>query len=78
MAYNNIGYQYFKEKEYDLAIMYYTMAITIYPQYSNAYRGRADAKNAQGKTNEACEDIKKAKELGSIKAAKYYDEYCLK
>lgn len=59
-----------------MAITYYTLAIHYYPKYFNAYRNRADAKNASGDMAGACVDIKKAKELGDAKAAKYYLEYC--
>ncbi len=76
LAYNNIGVIYFEKKEYDMAITYFTLAIHYYPQYLSAYRNRADAKNAKGDIAGACADIKKAKELGDVKAAKYYVEYC--
>lgn len=75
---NNIGFLYFEKKEYDKAITYYTLAIHYYPLYFNAYRNRADAKNAIGDIAGACEDVKKAKELGDAKSAKFYAEYCLK
>lgn len=76
MAYNNIGHIYFRNKKYELAIDNYTSAIEVYPKYFNAYRNRADAKNANGDIVGACQDLRKASELGDAKSTKFFNEIC--
>jgi len=76
LAHNNLGVIYFSEKQYDKAIEHYNSAIHYSPKYFNAYRNRADAKNAKGDTAGACEDIKTATALGDTKAAALTKNYC--
>lgn len=76
MAFNNIGHIYFTMKKYDLAINYYTEAIKIFPKYINAYKNRADAKNALKDFDGACEDLRIAGSLGDLNANKFLRENC--
>lgn len=71
---NNIGYIYFKQKKYDLAISKFTEAITLNSKYFNAYRNRADAKIAKNEMKGACQDLKTASGLGDKTAEKHYKE----
>ena len=78
MSYNNIGYIYFEQKNYDLAISYYSQAIKVYPKYFNAFRNRADAKIAKGDKEGACKDLQTAADLGDEKSLQSFKEYCNK
>lgn len=68
LAHQNLGYTYFLQEEYDLAIESYTNAIAAFPNYYNAIRSRADAKNAKGDFKGFCMDMRLAAGLGDEKA----------
>jgi tetratricopeptide (TPR) repeat protein len=78
MAYNNIGHIYAGLKNYPLSLAWYTKAIEVYPRYFNAYRNRADVKLIIGDKLGACEDLKKAADLGDQKSQTAYNETCNK
>ena len=58
------------------AIADYTKAIGIDPSSSKAYLNRGVAKQNAGDKTGACEDWKKAGELGEKEAFKLIEEFC--
>ena len=76
LAYHNLGYIYFLDKQYDKAIAQYDLALKYHPKYLKALRNRAYANKAKGEFSVACEDIKKAIALGDIKATELESVFC--
>ena len=62
-AYFYLGYIHSVNKECDKAIMYYTKAIEIDPNYGVAYSNRGKCYYSQDEFQKACSDLKKAKSL---------------
>jgi tetratricopeptide (TPR) repeat protein len=62
-AYCDRGYAYLEVEEFEKAISDYTEAIRLAPNFSDFYDGRAIAFDKLGKSSEAAQDRKKAKEL---------------
>ena len=86
-AYNNRGNSKLELKNYEGAIADYTNAIEINPENSNAYAYRGMAKERLEKRNffrfifngnlkSACDDWKKASELGYEDATKWVKDQC--
>jgi tetratricopeptide (TPR) repeat protein len=74
--YNSRGlnkYKNYKDKE---SILDYDKAIKLDSNFSAAYFNRALAKKELGEVESACEDWKKALELGLIEAAEMIKKYC--
>ena len=66
----------FKEDEFEDAIYQYTKAIKIEPRNCDLYLKRGNTKAKDNDFNGACEDWKKAAELGNEDAAKLMEEHC--
>ena len=74
--YNNRGIALLKQKQYDKAIAEFDKAIIIQPNYGVAYLNRGITFEALGKPENACNDWKKAKELGIDNAGRYANIEC--
>ena len=75
-AYNNRGSVKEKIKDYQGAIIDFTTAIKIKPNYGYAYRNRGIVKEYSGDLNDACNDWRKAAELGIAQAAEWVQQQC--
>ena len=60
----------------DLPSSDFSKAIEINPKHAGAYCNRGIAKNDSDDLKGACEDWKKAAELGDEKAAEFLKEHC--
>ncbi len=75
-AYRFRGNLYIEKDNFDQAIMDYTRAIEYDPKDELALYNRALCYQEKGLKDKACEDFRKAAELGYIKAYKIIKEYC--
>ena len=77
LFYNDRGniYSYDLGKYYD-AISDYTRAIELDPNHDTWYTNRGNSKEMLGDLNGACDDWKKAKQLGSTSASEYITNKC--
>lgn len=62
-AFSILGAIYQKQENYDLAIMRYNQALTIFPDDINALTNRGEVRLKLGKFEEAAADLKRAIEL---------------
>jgi tetratricopeptide (TPR) repeat protein len=67
---------YFLMKQYENAVADYTTAITLDPAYAEAYYIRGNAKGSMLNKAGACEDWKKAVELGFEDSNGYIRDLC--
>ena len=63
-------------KDYNDAITQFSYAIEIKDNYTEAYLNKADAEIKSAKTQNACLDLNKAKELGDKEAEKLIKKFC--
>lgn len=75
--YNNRGLAYKNSGQLKKAIIDYSESIEINPDYSMGYYNRARVKGYMGNTDGACEDFKKAADLGNQGAKEKYEQNCL-
>jgi tetratricopeptide (TPR) repeat protein len=75
-AYYNRGKAYADLSKFEEAIQDFTTVIQLKPDYAAAYNNRGVAKNIFLEDKSGCEDIKKAMELGSVRAKKTYENWC--
>jgi len=75
-AYSNKGNVFADQGAFLLAIEEYTRAIDINPNYASGYFNRAISKKIMYDRTGACEDWKKAAELGMPQAKKAYEMEC--
>jgi len=73
--YMNRGNCYVMTEDYEKAIGDFSKAIEIEPTYSPAYINRGAAFHAKGDTK-ACDDWRKAEQLGNKKGTELLNEYC--
>ncbi|OJJ23892.1 hypothetical protein BKI52_05955 [marine bacterium AO1-C] len=66
-TYNNIGHTYYKMGKYDLALLKIEFSLAQDPKNSYAYKNRALVYIAQNKKDLACQDLRKAQQLGYTK-----------
>ena len=64
-AYNARGYAYLRLKNFERAVIDFSEAIRLQPNYANAYVNRAVARRHSGDTNGAAEDQRKAYTLSA-------------
>jgi tetratricopeptide (TPR) repeat protein len=62
--FNNRGWEFYQNGDYDKAISDYTEAIRLDSNYANAYYSRGLAYRKQGNEAQAQADFRKAKQLG--------------
>ena len=62
--------------DYEGAISDYTDALKINPKSTTAYSNRGNSKYRKGDKSGACDDWKKALELGDKDAQSKLDQYC--
>jgi len=74
--YFNRGNCYYKADLLDSAIVDYTYALKLKPDYSFAYMNRGICLYRRGKPIEACVDWQKSEELGCDSATEYLEKYC--
>ena len=75
-AYYNRGNAKGELKDYQGAIVDYTKAIEINPQYVDAYANRGIYREAVNDLKGACVDWRKAVELGDERSAKWVKDQC--
>ncbi|XDD52109.1 tetratricopeptide repeat protein [Leptospira sp. WS92.C1] len=75
-AYNNRGFAKIKIADYQGAIQDLSFAIQFEPKYANAFNNRAVACWAIKEKKNACEDWKRAYDLGHIEAGRSYQKFC--
>ena len=75
-AASNISGIYFQKEEYQKALEYANKAIQINNRNASAFVNRGLAREMLRNMNGACEDWRKAKELGAELGRKYYSENC--
>ena len=75
-ALSNLSGVYFAKKDYKKAMEYADKAIAADPNYAAAYVNRGMAKEMLRMMESACEDWKKANELGSKEGKTYYSGNC--
>ena len=80
-AYQELGLNQKELKEFDSAIKNLTKSIELleneeYSEIASSYLLRGEAKKGLGDLKGACEDWKKAAELGNEEAAKLLEEHC--
>ena len=63
-VYNDRGNAHRKKHDHDAAIIYYTEAIRLNPEYAVAYCNRGNAHSQLGNKSQAAADHQKARELG--------------
>jgi tetratricopeptide (TPR) repeat protein len=76
-VYKNRGRAKYRLKNFTGSVADYTQAIRMNPAYTDAYYGRAKSWGFLRKKVEACDDLKKARELGHTAAGKAFDKYCV-
>ena len=64
MAYDSRADAYLELEEYQRAIQDYDEALNIFPEFGEAYAGRAKSYQYLGKDSEAQQDLDRAVELG--------------
>ena len=64
------------KQKYEEALNSLSRAIQLAPDFASCYRLRGVCYVRQGKKNEACEALNKAKELGDPVAEKMIKEHC--
>jgi tetratricopeptide (TPR) repeat protein len=74
--YFNRGNCYYKADLLDSAIVDYTYALKLKPDYSFAYLNRGICLYRRGKPKEACVDWQKSDALGCASAIEYLEKYC--
>ena len=72
----NIIYEFTQKQDYENALKYSTMAIENLPKIGEAYQSRGIAKIRLNDTTGACQDWKKAVELGQLKANDLIRKFC--
>ena len=75
LLYNNRGIAYYKLKEFELSIADFDKTISLKGDYGNAYLHRGNLKEMLDDDAGACEDWKRAAELGVAQAEKCL-EHC--
>ncbi|OJJ13927.1 hypothetical protein BKI52_44990 [marine bacterium AO1-C] len=75
-AYYQQGMVYAAMKDFQEAVASFRQALTIDKDYANAYLGMATVKQEAGDAEGACEDAKKAQELGSYEADDFVKKHC--
>ena len=63
--YDDRGFRYYQQKNYEKAVNDYDEAIRLDPNFTNAYRNRGNAFKAQGENEKADADFGKAAQVGS-------------
>ncbi|EAY24337.1 TPR repeat [Microscilla marina ATCC 23134] len=75
-AYYHRGMAHFKLEDLQEAVADFNRIIAIDAKNAMAYAGRAQVKYEAGDNEGACEDIKKAGELGFAESSVYIKKYC--
>lgn len=75
-AYRFRGILYIEKDNFDQAIIDYTRAIEYNPKNELALYNRAQCYQEKGLKDKACEDFRKAAELGFVSAYQTIKEYC--
>jgi len=75
-AYNNRGLVKSELKDYEGAITDFTKVIELNPEHSEAHYNRGMAKINSGTNASACDDLKRASELGFEKANEVVAKFC--
>ena len=76
LIYFNIGNTFLKQEKYKEAIESYNEAVKLEPTHANTYINRGFAQYNTRNKELACENWKKAKELGLDMADEYIENYC--
>jgi tetratricopeptide (TPR) repeat protein len=74
--YNNLGTLYYHEKKYTEALSNYSKAITLKQDFASAYFNRGMTENTLGQKSAACQDLKKAADLGYQSAKDLFNQIC--
>ncbi|HVS93771.1 MAG TPA: tetratricopeptide repeat protein [Mucilaginibacter sp.] len=72
----DLGFVFDELKNYSKAIEYYDKAIVINNEYHKAFVNRGNCKIELGLKDEACNDFKRALELGGTIVKENIDQYC--
>lgn len=75
-AYYQQGMVYAAKKDFQEAVQSFQQALAIDKNYANAYLGMAVVKQEAGDAEGACEDAKKAKDMGSYEAEEFVKKHC--
>lgn len=76
-AYFNLALSEYNLKDYRGAILNFTKSITIDDNDSEAFYWRAKSYMALNQVDNACQDWKKAQELGNKYAGKAFNQHCV-
>ena len=75
-VYFNKGYSLQELKRYPEAILAFTRAIALNKRYGRCYYLRGVSLHMIGETKKGCQDLRKAKGLGTLEANKALSKYC--
>ena len=75
-VYNSIGVCYAKKGKVDLALNYFDKATSFHPTYAKAYSNKGNVYDMKRDLKNACENWKKALELGYRGNERGYQEKC--
>lgn len=75
-AYYRRGLEYFKMKHFQESVADFNKVIEMDDKHALAYVGRANVKYKAGDKDGACEDVKKARDLGFTEAGVFIKKYC--
>ncbi|OQA00580.1 MAG: TPR repeat-containing protein YrrB [Bacteroidetes bacterium ADurb.Bin408] len=75
-AYENMAILYYNQKEYEQAMPYFNKVTELNPEYNNGYFYRGNARLFLRDTVGACNDWKRASELGHGQAGVWYEGVC--
>lgn len=75
-AYYEQGMAYASLKDFQEAVASFQQALAIDKDYANAYLGMAIVKQEAGDAEGACEDAKKAQDMGSYEAEAFIKKHC--
>jgi len=72
-GYNNVGVNYCKGRQLDLAIVNCSKAIELNPRYGDAYLTRGNAYDEAGEPEKAIDDYTKALNINPVDSFTYYN-----
>ena len=76
ITYNNLGQAFRDMKNYDSAFFYFNKAISLNTSFKEGYFERGKAKHQNNDATGACQDWKRAEELGYIDSTDMIKKYC--
>ncbi len=75
-AWSSLGVLAYKRQQFEQAEDFYSRSLKLNPKDAGVWLNRGLCRMRLQKTDAACKDFRKARSLGSAKAAKYIEKYC--